>query len=462
MKKIHITSFVLNGGDNMNKKVQWSYLATYGLNFISIVFIAMTFYATINKISADGNARAFLETVYSLPHVPWKVPVYTIILISVFGINNIVIAKLHNKKQWLSAGLMLFNFLLCIVISYYLNYSYKGIFLLFVMSMFLFNIHFGIRLLLLVLASFSFIFMDFDLLHVASFKDYVNYYDAITQTYYFTMKNALDSFSFILTIIFFITLIQSKIKENKEYILLNSQLNEKVEELKVANAKLADYSKLSAENAKAKERNRMAREIHDILGHSLTSIATGLEACLGMVEGQIKTQLTKIRDIANKGLLDVRRSVRELKVDSIKKYELVSALERLVQEVNNISPCKVTMSIEGHMFLLKEDEEKMIYRIIQESITNSLRHGNARHIDILIVFRQKDVFIEVRDDGKGCDIINKGFGLTHIEERVSTFLGTVEFTSKSGQGFITRVYLPLSYHYIDQVCGAEKSYNKDR
>lgn len=441
-KKIRIVS-IMNGGSDMNKKVQWGYLATYGLNFIAVVFIAMTFYATTNKISADGSARAFLETVYSLPHVPWAVPVYTIILISIFGVINIIIAKLQNKKQWLTVGLMLFNFLLCIVIAYYLNYSYKGIFLLFVTSIFLFNIHFGVRLVLLLIASFSFIFMDFDLLHVVSFKDYVNYYDASTQIYYFTMKNTLDSFSFILAIIFFITLIQSKIKENKEYILLNSQLNEKVEELKVANAKLADYSKLSVESAKAKERNRMAREIHDILGHSLTSIATGLEACLSIVEGHIKTQLTKIRDIANKGLLDVRRSVRELKVDSIQKYELVSALDNLVLEVNNISHCRATMKIEGQMFLLKEEEEQMIYRIVQESITNSLRHGCAKHIDITIAFGQKDVCIEVEDNGKGCDTIEKGFGLTHIEERVSIFYGTVEFASKRGQGFVTRVCLPL-------------------
>ena len=441
-KKIHIISF-MNGGSDMNKKVQWSYLATYGLNFIAIVFIAMTFYATTNKISADGSARAFLETVYSLPHVPWAVPVYTIVLISVFGIMNIIIAKLQNRNKWMTIGLMLFNFLVCMLISYYLNYSYKGIFLLFVASIFLFNIHFGVRLTFLLIASFSFIFMDFDLLHVVSFKDYVNYYDASTQIYYFTMKNTFDSFSFILAIIFFITLIQSKIKENKEYVLLNSQLNEKVEELKVANAKLADYSKLSVENAKAKERNRMAREIHDILGHSLTSIATGLEACRSLAEGHLKTQLKKIRDIANKGLLDVRRSVRELKVDSIQKYELISALENLVQEVNGISHCLATMKIEGQMFLLKEDEEQMIYRVVQESITNSLRHGCAKQIDIAIVFGQTDVYIEVKDDGKGCDMIDKGFGLTHIEERVSGFNGKVKFSSKRGQGFVTKVYLPL-------------------
>ncbi len=197
-----------------------------------------------------------------------------------------------------------------------------------------------------------------------------------------------------------------------------------------------------------KERNRLAREIHDILGHSLTSITTGIEACkemIGLNPKAVEKQLGKILELSRKGLLDVRRSVRELKIDSLEKYELIPAIKNLVNDVNSCTAVKVDLSIKGTILKLKDDEEQTLYRIIQESITNAIRHGKANDIFIDIEYVNHTIGVSIRDDGIGCDQIQDGFGLTHIRERVEMLNGNVSYNSEIGKGFEVRVEIPVRW-----------------
>ncbi|MDD3840472.1 MAG: sensor histidine kinase [Clostridia bacterium] len=285
-------------------------------------------------------------------------------------------------------------------------------------------------------------------MNIVSLQHYINFYSSQTQIYFYSLKNTMDSFNLILFISFFLFLIQAKISENKEYIDLNNKLKEKVEELKVANEKLEIYTKKSAEMAKMKERNRLAREIHDILGHSLTSITTGIEACLDLIDSnppKAKKHIIKIREISQKGLVDVRRSVKELKVDSIEKYALIPAIKQLVEELNTFSGTQIDLHIEGQELKMKNDEGQAVYRVIQESITNALRHGKATYVRVDLIFKHDELIIKVRDNGKGCQAISKGFGLMHIEERIRMLGGQVEFQSVQNRGFTTLVSIPTRW-----------------
>jgi signal transduction histidine kinase len=243
----------------------------------------------------------------------------------------------------------------------------------------------------------------------------------------------------MLIVLFFQFLIQSKVKENKEFIRVNNDLMEKVHELEIVQGKLEDAAKL-------KERNRLAHEIHDILGHSLTSISTGLEACLEVSKGiapLLYDRLSKIKHVTDKGLTDIRRSVRELKNDAIEKSSLLDALQDLASDINAMGKTHTIIRILGNPPVLDDDEEQTVYRLVQESMTNSLKHGNSKEILIELEYLEHELQVLVSDDGLGCGSLVKHFGLQHIEEQVELLGGTVSFTSRPGNGFVTSASIPL-------------------
>jgi signal transduction histidine kinase len=363
----------------------------------------------------------------------------------VLGISTVTKNYINQKNRYIVIASVVVDIVICIYISYYLNYSYKGIFLFLAATILLYVQLIDIRIFLLIITLISYILLDYDLLsvnaNIVSFQNYINYYPEQVRVYLYSIKNILTSLNEILFFFLVFLLLQAKIKENKIYLELNNQL-------KVANEKLENYAKESEQIAKMKERNRLAREIHDILGHSLTGIATGLEASIELLEVNFevaKNQLFKIQEIAKKGLVDVRRSVKELKIDAIEKYELIPAIEKLIEERNQFSNTNVTLVIEGEVMRMNADEEQTIYRVVQESVTNAIRHGKAHHIWVKISFGYYQLDIVITDDGVGCGEISKGFGLTHIEERIKMLNGTVEFNSTTDGGFTTKLLIPIRW-----------------
>ena len=450
--------FIGNGADKEilgtnGTRPRLLYYLMFMVNLVMITFLSVIIYITTDEINKDFEARSFLESAKYLPTVPSKIPTYAIVFFALI-ILNVCLKRFLNRKNLNGALVISFlaDIVLCSFITYYLNFSYKGLFLLVTASIFLYVQPPKIKVLLLVITLLVFIVLDYDLLtvkiNVVSLQDYLNYYDKRTRFYLYSAKNVLDSINQINFIIFFSVLIQSKIIENKEYIRLNNTLHDKVEELKVANEKLEIYSKESVIMAKTKERNRLAREIHDILGHSLTNITTGIEASIDLLDHDIgiaRKQMQKIKEISRKGLLDVRRSVRELKIDTIENYALVPAIRQLIEEINGFSDTKIELFIEGQILHMHDDEEQTIYRVIQESITNSIRHGHAELIQVFMNFQYHELKLIIQDNGAGSDIIRMDFGQTHMEERVHILGGQIIFQTEKNNGFRTEVTLPVRW-----------------
>ncbi|WP_069999703.1 sensor histidine kinase [Cellulosilyticum sp. I15G10I2] len=431
------------------KYLHWS---MYVINFIIITFIALIIYSTSHEICDSFRARSFLEEAKYLPMIPWKVPVYAMGCFVLLGLSNLLKGYVSQNASWFLIVLFIGDILLCGFITYSINFSYTGLYLILIASIFLYIPNLGAKIFFLAIALGSFILLDYDMMtvktNVVSFQDYINFYNTGARLYLYGIKNILDSLNQVFFIIFFSLLIQNKITENKQYIALNNMLIEKVEELNVANKKLEVLTEESAQMAKMKERNRLAREIHDILGHSLTSIITGLDACISLLDIDLeiaKKQLFKIREIGQKGLVDVRRSVRELKIDTIQKYDFIPAIENLIEELNTLSSAHINLEITGQVLKMKDDEEQTIYRIIQESLTNAIRHGKAAYITVQLSFTYHELDLLIKDDGIGCDAIEKGFGLTHIEERVHMLNGQVIFNTRESEGFATHVVIPIRW-----------------
>jgi len=427
----------------MKNRVKVVYEILYVLNFLIILFISLTIYMTIYKVSSDGKARDFLEVASYLPQVAWKVPTYSLILFTIIGLSNVLKFRSFNSDSTIPLYLYLIDIVLLTVISYTLNFSYNGYFLFIIAGLYLQPSWISIRMIIMVLALICFIFFDYDLftvrMNMLSFQDYAQYFQPQIQFYLYSAKSILTSANLILIIFYFYLLINSKIRENKEFIRLNNTLKSNLKELEIANEKLEEAGRL-------KERNRLAHEIHDILGHSLTCISTGLEASLEVAGGSssvLRKQLVKIKRVSDKGLQDIRRSVKELKADTIKERTLIESVEELASNINHLGKQKVILSITGTPSEMDHDEELTVYRLIQESLTNSIRHGKALTIHVSVTFSTTNLHLEINDNGIGCSKINKSFGLSHMEKQVKMLGGSIQHQSKETRGFRTTASLPL-------------------
>lgn len=438
-------------GDKMSERISW---IRKGMFFVNVCIVFLFFFIisyTTNHICTEFHAREFIEQAQYLPLLPERMLAFVLGFLGLIAMSNIIKEKVKDNILMVTI-LLGFDFLICFMLVYYMNLSYRGIYLVFMTNVFLYTKENIYRAWTLVAVLVVYTLSDYELfvgrLQILSMHDYIIYNDSQAQFYMLAVKNLLISLNEIGFIVFLYFMLRLKINENKDIKKLNEQLRTTAAELEVANIHLKDYASTLEENTKMKERNRLAREIHDILGHSLTSITTGMEACieiLGINPDLAKTQLEKILDLSRKGLEDVRRSVKELKVDQIAKAQFIPAIKDLVKDINECTPVHVDLNIRGVKPKVKEDEEQIIYRIIQESLTNAIRHGKANIIKLNITFGDHELTIKVIDDGIGCEKVTEGFGLIHIKEWLNLLNGNLSYQTAPGEGFQLTVYIPIRW-----------------
>jgi signal transduction histidine kinase len=427
----------------MDKPISYVYNIILILNLIIIGLLSIIMYQTTYLICDTDQARVFLEQARYLPHVPWHVPVYAIGSFFLLALSSFFKRYLAESHTLLSFLLYILDIFIAFFIAYNINFSYKGLFLFIGVGAFFFIGNLRHRYLGIILAMLGYIFSDYDIisvrLNLVSLQDYISFYSPSTQIPLYSLRSTLESLNLIMVILFFQLFIQSKVRENKEFIKVNNELEDKLHQLEILQGKLE-------ESARLKERNRLAHEIHDILGHSLTSISIGLEACLELsrgASGELYKRLSKIKRVTDKGLSEIRRSVRELKSDAIEKSSLLNAVQELISDANGLCDRIVSFSILGNVVELDEDEEQTVYRLVQESLTNSLRHSGGADIEVVFSYASNLLDVTISDNGKGCSSIRKHFGLEHIEEQLALLGGSVAFETAEGKGFKTKATIPL-------------------
>jgi signal transduction histidine kinase len=154
-----------------------------------------------------------------------------------------------------------------------------------------------------------------------------------------------------------------------------------------------------------------------------------------------KEQLRAIAEVARNGITDVRHSVNALRPDALENLDFEQALVKLVEESGKSTGVRIDFSFPGTLKNLDQDEEDVIYRIVQESITNAIRHGRASHIMIRITHSSNDIHIHIADNGKGCNDVHSGFGLHHMKERVEMLKGTISWNGENG--FVIDATVPI-------------------
>lgn len=219
-------------------------------------------------------------------------------------------------------------------------------------------------------------------------------------------------------------------------------------ELEKAHAELQEYAGKARELAVSEERARMSSEMHDTVGHYLTVVNVQLEAAIKLMggrSGKAREQVTKAKDLASEALSEVRRSVRALKPLAVEERPAVDALSALARDFEDAG-LAVSFTVEGKEYGLPTDAELTLYRALQESLTNTLKHSGARRIYCVLTFKEESVMLTVTDDGAGAseDVSERGFGLAALRGRVEAMGGALNAGNYPEGGFAVEVEIPVS------------------
>lgn len=217
-------------------------------------------------------------------------------------------------------------------------------------------------------------------------------------------------------------------------------------ELETAYKKLIESSAAARKLTVEQERTRMAREIHDTLAHTLTSLIVQLEACKELAAqdpSRLPGELNKAQELSREGFNDVKRSIKALRPQVMEDKSFVDSI---ISSINGIMEnTKVHVTLNNSLpndLKLPSSIEVALFRVIQESITNSIRHGRSSEIEISIKLENNTVELDIEDNGTGCANIKKGYGIRGISERIEDLGGDARFSSTNGSGFKTNVYIP--------------------
>lgn len=247
--------------------------------------------------------------------------------------------------------------------------------------------------------------------------------------------------TFLAGLVFITVFTQSAVNEERA----RAEVERLVGELTAANQQLRAYAVQVEELAITKERNRLAREIHDGLGHYLTTVHMQVQASKAIMskDPQKATEaLDKALDMTHQALADVRRSVAALRSPTMLDMTLPEMISELVKNVD-AGIMKTDYQVRGEPRDLSPQARLTLYRSAQEALNNSLKHSQATELSVVLDYQSPDeVFLRVEDNGMGTDQMDGGFGLIGMKERVHLLNGEIQFQSAVGQGFKVEIRLP--------------------
>jgi len=218
-------------------------------------------------------------------------------------------------------------------------------------------------------------------------------------------------------------------------------------DLHEANHRLAEYAAQVEELATMRERNRVAREIHDNLGHYLTVVNVQIEAAKTIMHSEpekAQDALDKAQNLTQEGLAAVRHSVSALRESPLENQTLAEALERLALELREAG-LVTDLKIEGKPTSRDPKIELTLYRAVQEGLTNVRKHARASRVDIWLRYLPEEIILTLKDNGVGAEVAeenNGRFGLIGIQERVQLLDGRMEIQTAPNEGFQFTITLP--------------------
>jgi signal transduction histidine kinase len=296
-------------------------------------------------------------------------------------------------------------------------------------------------LVLLPLAGHSVMLLPVDWMYAAN--------ATVVATYLISMRMLASDWSniwsglpiFLAGQVFIVVFTQITVDEEKARLEVERLANE----LTDANQRLREYSLQVEELTITKERNRLAREIHDGLGHYLTIVYMQIQAAQAVLskdpQRAIET-LDSAQNLTQEALVDVRRSVAALRAAPEDSLPLSERIRMMLKNCDTLG-IQFELKIIGGGRNLSPQTELTLYRAAQEGLNNACKYAKASQIWITLDYSNSDrVHLTVQDDGIGAENTEGGFGLLGLQERVTLLNGELKTTSSTGQGFSLEIAVP--------------------
>jgi len=426
------------------KSIFYSKIALMIINLVAIVYNASIYLFATNYVAAKGFSHSLLERLDAIPGSPslifWvSISLYACLLLVMYYRER------HPNQLSVYDKATIIEILLMLVIFSVLHSSYNGLILLVFADIFYGSKEFN--------SSkdkkywFSFIILSFGMLLLSNYDlmslfiklpsldTYIRFYPESVRLLLLFGKNFLYSLNIVVFMISLLFYILSAITERH-------RIEEELRMASQANRELNSYLALSEKIAEDRERKRIAREIHDTLGHALTGISAGIDAVKVLVDidtNRAKEQLNNVSVVVRDGIRDVRGSLNKMRPGALENNTLKEALIKIIREYEAISNLEIHLRYEWDNIDLDIAKEDIVFRVIQESITNSVRHGHAKTIWIELL-EEESYVMTIQDDGIGFDELHYGYGLKQMQERLMIIGGSVRFENRDG--FYTHIEIP--------------------
>jgi len=218
-------------------------------------------------------------------------------------------------------------------------------------------------------------------------------------------------------------------------------------QLEAAHQRLRRHAATIEQLATSRERNRLARELHDTLARSLAGLTVQLEALRTLLAHDPAAAQQAADDIlalARRGLEESRQAIQSLRADPVETLGLVSALQDMLRAFQARTGVQTDLSVAGQKPDLTDDEAQSLFRIAEEALTNVERHAAARQVTVRLAFGADRIDLVIQDDGAGFDpagVDHGRYGLTGMRERAAMIDAALEVNSRPGGG--TQVWCSL-------------------
>ena len=235
--------------------------------------------------------------------------------------------------------------------------------------------------------------------------------------------------------------------ENSLVTLQRSQHDQLVQ----ANKKLKKFALTSEKLAQTQERNRLARELHDTLAHTLSSTSVQLEAIKTLFDSnpkQAKVLLDQSLDNTKNGLSETRRALVDLRSSELEAYGLTQAIRNIVFSAAERGGFSAKFHLDKGLDFLPDEISHSIYRIVQEAIENILRHSNATKVTVTLLSEDDRIKLSIKDNGKGFNpkkIKKEHLGIRGMRERIEMLSGKFDIVSNEKSGTEITVTIIADY-----------------
>jgi len=236
---------------------------------------------------------------------------------------------------------------------------------------------------------------------------------------------------------------RSRMRSERNRLVVDNYENT-VQSLMDANLNLQEKTVNEIAEAINQERKRIIRDIHDIVGHGMVNIIMLSESMSDKIKAGNKQAEEIVQVIRNQAEMILHETeatllaVKKFEID--RKYDII-AIKRLSTLFQKATGVKVTLELANIPFTFGRDLDRVVYRIIQECMTNAFRHGNATEIKIIFWKFTKYIEVKISDNGRGAKQINEGIGIWGIRERLTSIGGHLQLIS-SRSGFELLIRFP--------------------